>query len=94
MGLPKGALEVDPSDRFVRLFTIEVPIDQMLGRWYYFIKPIHRINNLLTAKWLLHMVSYFIVLVFRSGLCKTAVLKNTVYRSGDRKNFWNHCFNL
>jgi hypothetical protein len=36
VGLPRGALEVGPSERVVR--------------WYHFIKPIHRIKNLLTVK--------------------------------------------
>jgi hypothetical protein len=44
------ALEVGPSDRDVRFFTIEVTLDQTLGNWYHFIKPIHRIKNLLTVK--------------------------------------------
>jgi hypothetical protein len=38
---------VDPSERVVRLFTIEVTLDQTLENWYHFIKPIHRIKNLL-----------------------------------------------
>jgi hypothetical protein len=46
----KGALEVGPSERDVRLFTIEVASDLTLGNWYHFIKPIHRIKNLLTVK--------------------------------------------
>jgi hypothetical protein len=45
-----GALEVGTSERFVRLFTIEVTLDQALGKWYHFIKPIRRIKNLLTVK--------------------------------------------
>jgi hypothetical protein len=46
-----GALEVDPSMWLVRLFTIEVNLDQALGSWYYyFTKLIHRIKNLVTVK--------------------------------------------
>jgi hypothetical protein len=41
---PLGALEVGPSELTVRLFTIEVTVDQTLGNWYHFIKPIHRIK--------------------------------------------------
>jgi hypothetical protein len=47
VGLPKGALEVD---RVVHLLKIEVTLDQTLGNWYHFMKPIHRIKNLLTVK--------------------------------------------
>jgi hypothetical protein len=43
-------LEVGPSKRSVRLFTIEETFDQTLGNWYRFIKPIHHIKNLLTVK--------------------------------------------
>jgi hypothetical protein len=50
VGLPRGALEVDPTERVVRLFTIEVTLDLTLGNWYHFIKPIHCIKNLLTVK--------------------------------------------
>jgi hypothetical protein len=56
VGLPrgavrgKGALEVGPSERVVRLFTIEVILDQTLKNWYHFIKPIHRIKNLQIVK--------------------------------------------
>jgi hypothetical protein len=56
VGLPKGALrdrgalEVGPSEPVVRLFTTEVTLDQTMGNWYHFIKPIHRIKNLLTVK--------------------------------------------
>jgi hypothetical protein len=46
----KGALEVGPSERVVRLFTTEVILGRTLGNWYHFIKPIHRIKNLLTVK--------------------------------------------
>jgi hypothetical protein len=42
--------EVGPSKRIVRLFTTEVTLDQTLGNWYHFIKPIHHIKNLLTVK--------------------------------------------
>jgi hypothetical protein len=47
---PLGALEVGPSERIFRLFTVEVTLDQTLGNWYHFIKPINRIKNLLTVK--------------------------------------------
>jgi hypothetical protein len=43
-------LEVSPSGRVVRLFRIEVTLDQILGNWFHFIKPTHRIKNLLTVK--------------------------------------------
>jgi hypothetical protein len=33
-------------------------------------KPIHRIKNFLTLKWLLNSLSYFIVTILLSGLCK------------------------
>jgi hypothetical protein len=33
-----------------RFFTIEVALDQTLGNWYHFMKPIHRINNLLIVR--------------------------------------------
>jgi hypothetical protein len=56
----KGALEMGLSDRVVGLFTIEVTSHQTLGNWYHFIKPIHRIKNLLTVKYLLNAMSYFI----------------------------------
>jgi hypothetical protein len=56
VGLPRGALkgkevvEVDTSQGAVRLFTIEVNLDQTLGNWYHFTKPTHCIKNLLTLK--------------------------------------------
>jgi hypothetical protein len=56
----QGTLGVDPSERVVRLFTTEVTLNQTLGNWYYFIKPIHCIKNLLTVE-LLNVVSYFII---------------------------------
>jgi hypothetical protein len=46
----QGALKVGPSGRTVLLFTIEVTADETLGNWYHYIKPIHRIKNLLTLK--------------------------------------------
>jgi hypothetical protein len=61
---------VGPSDRVVRLFMIEITLDQTQGNWYHFIKPSHRIKDLLTVKWLLNVVSYFIVIIFLGGLCK------------------------
>jgi hypothetical protein len=39
-----------PSERTVRLFSIEVTLDQTLGNWYHLMKPIHCIKNLLTVK--------------------------------------------
>jgi hypothetical protein len=67
----KEALEVGPlpPERVVRFFTTQVTLDQTLGNWYHFIKPIHRIKNLLAVNQLLNAVSYFIF-VFLSGLCK------------------------
>jgi hypothetical protein len=56
---------VSPSGRVFRLLTIEVTLYQTLGNWYHFIEPILRIKNLLTVKYILNVVSYFIVL---SGL--------------------------
>jgi hypothetical protein len=46
----QGALEVGTSGRTIRLFTIEVTLDETMGNWYHFIKPILRIKNLLTMK--------------------------------------------
>jgi hypothetical protein len=54
-----------PSERVLRLFTIEVTLDRTLGNWYHFIKPIDRFKNLLTIKCLPNVVSYFIVFIFR-----------------------------
>jgi hypothetical protein len=45
-GTAGKALEVGPSEHVVRLFTIEVTLDQILGNFYHFIQPIHRIKNL------------------------------------------------
>jgi hypothetical protein len=65
MGLPKGALkgkgrqgvlEVGPSNRIVRLFMIEVTLDQTLGNWYHFIKPIRRVNYLLIVNLLWYLI--------------------------------------
>jgi hypothetical protein len=43
-----------PSERFTfHLFMIKVTLDQTLGNWYQFIKPNHRVKNLLTVKYLL-----------------------------------------
>jgi hypothetical protein len=53
VGLPKGALEVGPTERVVRSFTTEVTLDQTLGNWYHFIKPTNRIKDSLTVKQLL-----------------------------------------
>jgi hypothetical protein len=49
VGLHSGALQVGPQERVVRLFTIEVTLERTLWNWYHFIKPIHRIKNLLTV---------------------------------------------
>jgi hypothetical protein len=46
----KGALEVGPSERVVHLFTIEMASDYILRNWYHFIKPNHRVKNLLAVK--------------------------------------------
>jgi hypothetical protein len=35
----RGALEVSHSEHLIRLFTIEMTVDQTLGNWYDFIKP-------------------------------------------------------
>jgi hypothetical protein len=66
----QGAVKVGTSERVVRLFAFGVTLDQTLGNWCHFIKPIHRIKNLLTMNQLLNAVSYFIVIIFLSGLCK------------------------
>jgi hypothetical protein len=50
-----------PSEHVARLFTIEVTLDQTLGNWCHFIKPSHRIKNLLTVKQSLNAVSYFLL---------------------------------
>jgi hypothetical protein len=65
------------SERADRLFTIEATLDQTLGNWFHFIKPTHRIKNLLTVK-------YFILLLLPSlvGCCKIAVLKNAFNKVG------------
>jgi hypothetical protein len=40
-------LEVGPTKLIVYLFVIEVALDQTLGNWYHFFKPIQHIKNLL-----------------------------------------------
>jgi hypothetical protein len=70
VGLPRGVLKVGPSKHNVRLFMTEVTLDQILGKWYHLIKPTYCIKNFLTVKQLLNVLSYFIVTVFLSGLCK------------------------
>jgi hypothetical protein len=47
---PWGALEVGSSEHIVHLFTVEMTLDQTLGNWYHFIKPIHHMKNLPTVK--------------------------------------------
>lgn len=54
----KGALEVGTSKSIAPLFITEVTLDQILGKWYHFIKPIQCIKNLLTAKQLLNVLFY------------------------------------
>jgi hypothetical protein len=48
----QGALKVlkVDSERVVLLFAIAVTLDQTLGSWYHFTKPIHRFKSVLTAK--------------------------------------------
>jgi hypothetical protein len=46
----KGVLTMGPSERVFRLFMTEVTLDRTLENWYHFIKPMHRIKNLLTVK--------------------------------------------
>jgi hypothetical protein len=46
----QGALEVGLSGRIVRLFTIEVTLDQTQENLYHFMKPTDRIKNLLKVK--------------------------------------------
>jgi hypothetical protein len=77
---------VGRSECVVHLFTTEVTSDQALGNWYHFIKPIHCIKNLLTVKWLLNVVFYFIIISL-SGLCKPLF-----YRAGQGAlgmSLWN-----
>jgi hypothetical protein len=45
-----GALVLGPTARVLRLFVIEVALDQTLGNWYHFIKPIRRVKNLIIVK--------------------------------------------
>jgi hypothetical protein len=40
-----GGLVIGLSESFVRLFTIEMTSEQILGKWRYFITPIHRIKK-------------------------------------------------
>jgi hypothetical protein len=89
VGLPMGVLEVGPSEHVVHLFTIEVTLDQTLGNWYHFIKPIHRNKNLLIVKYLINVVSCFII--FLSGL-QSAILRNAFYMVGQGAlglSLWN-----
>jgi hypothetical protein len=44
----QGALAVDPFERIVPLFTIEVTLDQTLENWYP-LMPILRMKNLLAV---------------------------------------------
>jgi hypothetical protein len=95
---------VGPSERVVRLFTIEVTLYKTLGNWYHFIKPIRRIKNVPTVKWLLNVASYFIVIIFLVG-CAYRCSEECFYRveqgaqgmsscnqgDGGPKKFYNHC---
>jgi hypothetical protein len=63
-------LEMGSSERIIRLLSPEVSLDQIMGNWYHFFKPIHRIKNLLTVKEMLNVVPYFIAIIFLKGLCK------------------------
>jgi hypothetical protein len=56
---------VGPSESVSRLLTTDFRPD--IGNWYHFIKIIHRIKN---VKQLLQVVSYFVVIIYLSGLCK------------------------
>jgi hypothetical protein len=58
--------------RWAPLSTLfsEVTVDQKLGNWYHFVKPTHHIKHLLTVTQLQNVSSYFIVIIFSSGLCK------------------------
>jgi hypothetical protein len=58
------------SEHVVLLLMIEVILDQILVNWYLFMKPIHRIKNLLTVKQLLNVGSCFNVIIILSGLCE------------------------
>jgi hypothetical protein len=46
----QGALEMGLSELGVRLFAIEVTLDQASRNWSHFIKSTRRIENLLTLK--------------------------------------------
>jgi hypothetical protein len=50
----KGTVTVGPFVGVVRLFATEVTLHQTVANWYHFIKPIHRIKNLLTVKQLFY----------------------------------------
>jgi hypothetical protein len=102
---PWGALrsKVTAGGRW-RLFTIEATLDETFGNWYHFIKPTHRIRNLLTVKQLLNAVSYYLP----QWTVQTAVLKNALYRveqgalemslwnqvGGGPEKFGNHWFRV
>jgi hypothetical protein len=64
---PWGALEVGHSMCTVRLFTIEVTVEQALGNWYHFIKPIHSLKNFLKVKQLLIWYLILLLLSFLMG---------------------------
>jgi hypothetical protein len=81
-----GGSRVDSSERFVLLFTIEVTLDQILGNWYHFIKPTHRIKNFLTVKLLLNVVLCSLV-----G-CGTLRMSLWNQGGGGPKKFGNQCF--
>jgi hypothetical protein len=73
MGLPKGALkekgrqgvlEVGNSNRIVRLFVVAMTLDQILGNWYRFIKPAHRIKNLVIVNLLWYLILLLLFSLF------------------------------
>jgi hypothetical protein len=80
----EGELEVGPSERVDRLLTTGVTLDQTSVNWYHAIKPIHPNKNLLRMRYLLSVVTYFL-------LCKT-FLKNAFYKvwhGALRMSLWN-----
>jgi hypothetical protein len=75
----RGRLELGPSDRVLRLFTNEVTLCQTVGNGYHINKPIRRIKNVPTLKWLLNVVSHFIVIIFLVG-CANRCSEECFYR--------------
>jgi hypothetical protein len=97
----KGNAGGGPLWALVRYLRFKWHLDQTLGNWYLFVEPIHLIKNLLTVKYLLNVVTYFIVIIFRSVPCeslfwrigqKALVMTLWTQGGGCPKNFGNHWF--